>query len=64
VTHNTVIQLAQTFFGEEDAVVENILQWLLIKGEEVEIFNVSGLRWLEVDNQGFAKCRKDIKVGR
>lgn len=47
-TKEAAYQLANE---NEDAVVENILQWLLNKGEQVEIFNVSGLRWLEVDNQ-------------
>lgn len=35
----------------EHAVVENILQWLINHDEAPEIFDVSGVRWLEIDNQ-------------
>lgn len=35
----------------EEAAVENILQWLVNNGNPPEIFDVSGIRWLEVDNQ-------------
>lgn len=34
-----------------DAVVEDILQLLVENSEAPAIFNVSGIRWLEVDNQ-------------
>lgn len=36
---------------DESAVVEHILQWLIDHGHPPEIFDASGIRWLEVDNQ-------------
>ncbi len=35
----------------KEAVVENLLQWLVENNQAPEIFNASGIRWLEVDNQ-------------
>jgi len=46
-------KLAAQKVTEEDsgAVVENILQQLVENGQSPSIFDASGIRWLEVDNQ-------------
>lgn len=38
--------------GNQEAVVENILQELINGEEPVDIFSITGIRWLEVDNSG------------
>lgn len=35
----------------EEAVVEEVLQEIVDMGEEVGILDMSGIRWLEIDNQ-------------
>jgi choline kinase len=37
--------------AKNDAVVEDILQWVSDHEKPVAIFDASGIRWLEVDNQ-------------
>lgn len=36
---------------DEDAVVENVLQKLIEQDQQLSIFDMSGVRWLEIDNQ-------------
>lgn len=35
----------------ESAAVESVLQWLATNSDSPEIFDASGIRWLEIDNQ-------------